>query len=47
MMYYSCEECGQLINLSVLEGGPRRQHCPTCEETTLWTPEFESEEGMF
>ncbi len=47
MMHYSCEECGELVTLSELEGGPRRQHCPTCEEMTLWTPEFEAQDGMF
>lgn len=47
MTYYSCEECGELVNLSALESNPRRQKCPTCEEVTLWTPEFETENGMF
>lgn len=47
MTYYSCEECGELVNLSALESKPRREHCPACEETTIWTPEFEAEEGMF
>jgi rubrerythrin len=47
MTYYSCEQCGELVNLSALEGKPRRQHCPVCEESTRWTPEFEADEGMF
>lgn len=46
-MYYGCQGCGELVNLSTLEGGERRQHCPTCGETTVWTPEFEAEGGMF
>ncbi len=47
MTYYSCEECGELVNLSSLEGKPRQERCPVCEETTLWTPAFEAEEGVF
>lgn len=46
MTYYSCESCGELINLNEFEGGPRRERCPVCEETTLWTPEFEADEGV-
>ncbi|MGB9931769.1 hypothetical protein [Haloarcula amylolytica] len=47
MTYYSCEECGQMIDLSAFEGQPRRQDCPVCEETTLWTPEFDGEGVSF
>lgn len=47
MTYYSCEECGGMIDLNAFEGGLRREHCPECEETTVWTPEFEADEGMF
>jgi rubrerythrin len=46
MTYYSCEECGQMIDLSAFEGEMRREHCPVCEETTVWTPEFEADEGV-
>ncbi|QIO21899.1 hypothetical protein [Haloarcula sp. JP-L23] len=46
MTYYSCEECGQLIDLSTLDEQPRRERCPVCEETTRWTPEFTADEGV-
>lgn len=47
MTYYSCKQCGEMINISDLEGKPRREHCPVCDEQTLWTTEFEAEEGTF
>lgn len=46
MTYYSCENCGEMINLSTLDERFRREYCPVCEETTVWTLEFENDEGV-
>lgn len=35
-----------MIDLNAFEGEMRREHCPRCEETTVWTPEFEADEGV-
>ncbi len=35
-----------MISLSTLDEEPRREYCPNCDETTLWTLEFESNEGV-
>jgi RNA polymerase-binding transcription factor DksA len=46
MTYFSCEQCGEMISLSTLDETPRKEYCPVCEESTVWTLEFESEEGV-
>lgn len=46
MTYFSCEQCGEMINLSALEESTRSEYCPVCEETTVWTVEFEADEGV-
>lgn len=46
MPYFECEECGGMADLSVFERSQLRQDCPVCEETTVWTAAFESEEGV-
>lgn len=46
MTYFSCEDCGEMISLSTLDAEPRREYCPNCEELTVWTLEFQSDEGV-
>jgi len=47
MTYFSCEECGQLVDLQTLDEEPRRDHCPVCEEQTVWTVAFAGEGVSF
>ncbi|MFC4247002.1 hypothetical protein ACFOZ7_08315 [Natribaculum luteum] len=41
MPYFSCEGCDHTIDLAVFDRDTQRGYCPVCEETTLWTIEFE------
>lgn len=43
MPYFSCENCGQMIELSVFDHDARQEFCPVCEESTVWTAEFDAE----
>lgn len=46
MTYFECTECGQMADVSELERDRLRDHCPVCEELTVWEPAFEAEEGV-
>lgn len=46
MTYFSCEECGQLADLTAHGGAERRDYCPVCETTTVWSVAFEADEGV-
>jgi hypothetical protein len=43
MPRYECSGCGALVGLTDHEGHTRREECPVCEETTVWTVAFEDE----
>lgn len=46
MPYFECEQCGAMSDFPTFDRSQLRRDCPICEETTLWTAPFESEEGV-
>lgn len=46
MVYYECEECGQMAPLNDPGTGARHEHCPECGDVTTWTTAFESDQGV-